>query len=145
MNARRAGDGSKGSVLLESALATLVLCGIASGAFYLGWSMILYQRLASSVAAAARYGAGLDLDASNTNFSKIRNMAVSGDPGDASHPLVPGLSAANIRITRTDDAGGQPLALTVSITGFASDLGVATFRAEGRPAVTVRWAGVYKW
>jgi hypothetical protein len=107
--------------------------------------MILYQRLASAVAGAARYGAGLDLDPANTNFSKIRNMAVSGDPADASHALAPGLKTAHVRITRTDDAGGQPLALTVSITGYTSDLGVATFSAEGRPSVTVRWAGVYKW
>ncbi len=135
----------RGSALLESAVAILVLCGIAFGAFYLGWSMLLYERLVAAVAGAGRYAARVDLDAGNTAFPHIRNMAVSGNPNDASNPLAPGLTTANIQVTRTDGAGGVPASLTIAVVGYSSNLGVATFRAEGKPAVTVRWAGVYKW
>lgn len=134
-----------GSAVIEFALTFLLLWTLLAGAFRFGYSMYVYQSLVSAVAGAARYAARVDFDSPGHSFvTQIRNMAVFGAPLGGASPLAPGLTTANVNVTWTTDATGYPTGMTVSIVNYTLNAVFQTFTWNGKPSVTVHFAGRYK-
>ena len=142
---RRGGQSRSGMAVVEFALAFGMLWLLLSGCFRLGYSIYLYQSLLQAVAGAARYAARVDFDEPNHAFAAgVRNMAVYGNPAGGTAALVPGLTAANISVTWSVDLKGVPDTITVQVTGYSVNAVFQSFTWNGKPAVTVSYAGSYK-
>lgn len=146
---KHTGPGSRraaksGSATVEFALSFLLLWAFMSGAFRVGYSIYVYQSLVSAVASAARYAAHVDFDAAGHTFvTSVRNMAAYGSPTLGTATLAPGLGPANISVTWTTDDAGMPHTMTVSVVNYTVGAVFQTFTWNGKPSVTVRWAGRY--
>jgi Flp pilus assembly protein TadG len=79
----RAKNSRTGSALIEFAAALILLSGMFTGIFQVGYTFFTYSTLVNAVRAGARYAS---LQARNSNvadpeFSKsVVNMVVYGDP-----------------------------------------------------------------
>jgi Flp pilus assembly protein TadG len=139
--ARRA---AAGSAVIEFALTFMLLWLLLGGAFRFGYSMYVYESLVSAVAGAARYAARVDFDSPGHAFiDKVKNMAAYGSPVSGTAPLAPGLTTANVRVVWATDASGYPTTMTVSIVNYSVNAVFQTFAWDGKPSVTVRFAGRY--
>jgi Flp pilus assembly protein TadG len=133
-----------GNAALEFALVFLLLWLLLSGAFQVGYSIYIYDRLVTAAAGGARYAARVDFDSPAHSFIiAVQNMTAYGSPSGGTSPLAPGLNSSNIAVTWTTDTTGMPLTLTVSITGYSVDAVFQTIKWSGKPSVTVRFAGRY--
>jgi len=137
--------GQAGNAALEFALVFLLLWGLLTGVFRIGYSIFLYQSLSSAIAGAARYAAHVDFDSPSHAFAaRVRNVAVYGSPTGGTTPLAPSLAPGNIQVTWTSDSRGVPLTMTVSVMNYSASAIFQTFQANGNPSITVRFAGRYK-
>jgi Flp pilus assembly protein TadG len=137
--------GQAGTAAIEFALTFMLLWMLLGGAFRLGYSMYIYESLVSAVANGARYAARVDFDSPGHAFvASVKNMAAYGAPGGGDNGMAPGLTAANIGVTWTLDSAGVPETITVSVVNYSLNALFQTFTWNGKPAVTVRFAGVYK-
>ena len=133
-----------GSAVIEFALSFMLLWLLLGGAFRLGYTMYMYESLVSAVAGAARYAARVDFDSPGHAFvDRVKNMATYGSPVTGPAPLVPGLTTDNVRVAWTTDASGYPMTMTVSIINYRVNAVFQTFLWNGKPSVTVRFAGRY--
>lgn len=124
-----------GTALIEFAAALILLSGMFTGIFQVGYTFFTYTTLVNAVRAGARYAS---LQAPNSNvtdpeFAKsVVNMVVYGEPRPApsAKPVVRGLTPDNVRFSL-----GQSAA-TVSVRGFAIDALFTKVSLAGRPTVT---------
>jgi Flp pilus assembly protein TadG len=124
-----------GTALIEFAAALILLSGMFTGIFQVGYTFFTYTTLVNAVRAGARYAS---LQAPNSNvvdpeFAKsVVNMVVYGDPRPApsAKPVVRGLAPDNVQLTL-----GASVA-TVSVRGFAIDALFMKVSLTGRPTVT---------
>jgi Flp pilus assembly protein TadG len=129
-----------GTALIEFAAALILLSGMFTGIFQVGYTFFTYTTLVNAVRAGARYAS---LQAPNSNvadpeFAKsVVNMVVYGDPRPApsATPVVKGLVPDNVQLTL-----GASVA-TVSVRGFAIDALFTKVSLAGRPTVTFPFTG----
>jgi Flp pilus assembly protein TadG len=124
-----------GTALIEFAAALILLSGMFTGIFQVGYTFFTYTTLVNAVRAGARYAS---LQAPNSNvadpeFAKsVVNMVVYGEPRPApsAKPVVRGLTPDNVQLSL------GPSAATVSVRGFAIDALFTKVSLAGRPTVT---------
>jgi Flp pilus assembly protein TadG len=129
-----------GSALIEFAAALILLSGMFSGIFQVGYTFFTYSTLVNAVRAGARYAS---LQAPNSNaadpeFAKaVVNMVVYGEPRPAmgAKPVVRGLAPDNVELVL------GPSSATVSVRGFEIDGIFAKVALTGRPTVTFPFTG----
>jgi hypothetical protein len=126
--------------LIEFAAALILLSGMFTGIFQVGYTFFTYTTLVNAVRAGARYAS---LQAGNSNvadpeFSKsVVNMVVYGEPRPAAHakPVVRGLVPGNVELFL------GPTSATVNVRGFAIDAIFTKVALAGRPTVTFPFTG----
>ena len=136
----RARSRRTGSALIEFAAALILLSGMFTGIFQVGYTFFTYSTLVNAVRAGARYAS---LQAPNSNvadpqFSKsVVNMVVYGEPQPApdAKPVVRGLVPDNVELIL------GPSAATVSVRGFEIDAIFTKVALVGRPTVTFPFTG----
>jgi ABC-type sugar transport system permease subunit len=143
MNSRR---GERGSSLVEFALAFSMLFTIFAGAYEFGYAFFMYNQLDTAVRDGARYSSFRSYDSANCTPSTafqaaVKNTVLYGDPNGGAKPVIPGLTAANIRLTATC-SGGLPTAFTVSIANYRLHTMFLTATLN-KPAATFPYVGVY--
>jgi hypothetical protein len=137
MRARRS---RTGSALIEFAAALILLSGMFTGIFQVGYTFFTYSTLVNAVRAGARYAS---LQAPNSNvadpeFAKsVVNMVVYGEPRPATgaKPIVRGLAPDNVELVL------GPSTATVSVRGFEIDAIFTKVALVGRPTVTFPFTG----
>ena len=132
----------RGNAALEFALTWAACSVMFTGIFQYGWSMFVYNSLITNVTNAAQYGAisNFSSDDPTTFSTRIKNMAVYGNPSGGTTPLVYGLSTSNVSVD-TNLMGGFPTRVTVSITGFSVNAVFGTQTFNGKPRVTMEYVG----
>jgi Flp pilus assembly protein TadG len=136
----RARKSRTGSALIEFAAALILLSGMFTGIFQVGYTFFTYSTLVNAVRAGARYAS---LHAPNTNaadpqFSKsVINMVVYGEPHPAveAKPVVRGLAPDNVQLIL------GPSTATVSVRGFEIDAIFTKVALVGRPTITFPFTG----
>jgi Flp pilus assembly protein TadG len=129
-----------GTALIEFAVALILLSGMFTGIFQVGYTFFTYSKLVNSVRAGARYAS---LQAPNSNvadpdFAKaVVNMVVYGEPRPVpgTKPVVRGLTPDNVELVLA------PSAATVSVRGFEIDAIFTKVALVGRPTVTFPFTG----
>jgi len=136
----RARPSRRGSALIEFAAALMLLSGMFTGIFQVGYTFFTYSTLVNAVRAGARY-ASLQVGNSNVadpEFAKaVVNMVVYGAPRPATDakPVVRGLAPDNVELV----LGGATA--TVSVRGFQIDAIFTKVALAGRPTVTFPFTG----
>jgi hypothetical protein len=131
----RARSSRSGSALIEFAAALILLSGMFSGIFQVGYTFFTYSTLVNAVRAGARY-ASLQAPGSNVTdpeFAKsVTNMVVYGEPRPAmgAKPVVRGLAPDNVELILGTSSA------TVSVRGFEIDGIFTKVALAGRPTVT---------
>ena len=136
----RAKNSRTGSALIEFAAALILLSGMFTGIFQVGYTFFTYSTLVNAVRAGARYAS---LQARNSNvadpeFAKsVVNMVVYGEPRPATgaKPIVRGLAPDNVELVL------GPSTATVSVRGFEIDAIFTKVALVGRPTVTFPFTG----
>jgi Flp pilus assembly protein TadG len=126
---------SKGSALIEFAGALILLSGMFTGIFQVGYTFFTYSSLVNAVRAGARYAS---LHAPNAGtvdpeFRKnVANMVVYGEPRPAEgvKPVIRGFKVDNVDLVL-----GASTA-TVSVRDFEVDALFMKVKLAGRPTVT---------
>jgi hypothetical protein len=136
----RARTSRTGSALIEFAAALILLSGMFTGIFQVGYTFFTYTTLVNAVRSGARYAS---LHAGNSNvadpeFSKsVVNMVVYGEPRPAvdAKPVVRGLAPDKVELVL------GPTSATVSVRGFEIDAIFTKVALMGRPTVTFPFTG----
>jgi hypothetical protein len=136
----RAKTSRSGSALIEFAGALILLSGMFTGIFQVGYTFFTYSSLVNAVRAGARYAS---INAPNSNvadpeFAKaVRNMVVYGEPrpSGSARPVVRGLAPDNVDLIL-----GASMA-TVSVRDFEIDTVFTKVKLAGRPTVTFPFTG----
>ena len=132
-----------GTQLAELAIVLPVLLVLFGATAEFGRFFYTYNTLAKSTRAGARY-----LTASNkATDDEAKSLVVNGTTDDGGSPILSGLSAGNVNITREGPAG-YPETVKVEITGYQYepifDLGKLmgdsfSLRVDVRPSTTMRY------
>ena len=134
----------RGNTLFEFAISFTVLWAFLVGIFQFGYTMYIYNGLASTVATGARFASQVRFDPPGNSFvPKVKNMVVYGSPGGGGQPLVPGLTLEQVEVTWTTDAAGVPQTITVAIRDYAVNAVFTTYHFSRKPSVTMRYAGIF--
>jgi hypothetical protein len=136
----RARSSRTGSALIEFAAALILLSGMFTGIFQVGYTFFTYSTLVNAVRAGARYAS---LQARNSNVAdpeflrSVVNMVVYGEPRPATgaKPVVRGLAPDNVELIF------GPATATVSVRGFQIDAIFTKVALVGRPTVTFPFTG----
>ncbi len=132
-------------MVIEFALAFSLLWATLAGVFQFGYAMYIYNELGVAMGDGARFSSTVDFDSTTQSFiGKIQNMVVYGSPTGGSTPLVAGLALTNVSVTWSADTAGVPQTITVALVNYTCDAVFKTFTWNNKPAVTVRYMGVYK-
>lgn len=135
----------RGSVILEFAVATMILVPLLAGTFQFGYTLYVYNNLDSAVRGGARYASLRSYDsatgvASAAFSSAVKNMVVFGNPEGTGLPVAPGLGAANVEVLPNMN-GAAPESMTVRIAGYTVDAVFTSFTFNGKPGVTFPYSG----
>lgn len=136
-----------GIQLVELAIVIPVFILLFAAVAEFGRYFYEYTTLAKASRAGARY---LITSAVNsTEDSRAKNIVVFGNADGTGTPIMPGLSTANVVITRQGGVPAVPQTITVSITNFKHqpvfDLGAITkvpslsTKVDVKPSVTMRY------
>jgi Flp pilus assembly protein TadG len=136
----RAKNSRTGSALIEFAAALILLSGMFTGIFQVGYTFFTYSTLVNAVRAGARYAS---LQAPNSNVAdpefarSVVNMVVYGEPRPAmgAKPVVRGLAPDNVELVL------GPSTATVTVRGFQIDAIFTKVALVGRPTVTFPFTG----
>jgi len=130
MSSRRRTVAQGGSVMLEFALAFMMLFGFFAGIFQFGYTFYAYNTLVNAVRQGARYASGRPHDAAFENT--VRNQVVYGSPNPpaGAKPMLNGLTTGNVAVRFT------PAQVTVSITNFQINAVFSTVTLSDRPKIT---------
>lgn len=135
----------RGNAILEFALSFTLLWTVFSGVFQFGYSMYVYNSLATAVTEGAHYAARVDFDSPGYTFvNQVKNMVVYGSPTGGGTPLAPGLSSGQVSVTWTTDASGVAQTITVGISSYTVNAIFHNYTFTNKPRVTVLYLGSYK-
>lgn len=140
----------RGLQLVELAIALPVLIVLFAGVAEFGRYFQTYSTLAKGSRVAARYLA--TARANGADDLDAKNLVVYGNLAGTGKPIVDGLTADNVSITRRNGAGavttGVPATVTIQITNFKHtpvfDLGKLinsslSLNVDVKPSVTMRY------
>ena len=133
-----------GTQLAEMAVVLPLLLVLFAATAEFGRFFYTYNTLAKSTRAGARY-----LTASNQATDDMaKSLVVYGTTDDGASPILAGLSAGNVQITREEAAPGFPQTVTVGISGYQYepifDLGKLmgksfSLNVDVKPSTTMRY------
>lgn len=106
----------KGSTLVEYAIGATVFIMAVFAVLEFGRALWAHNALTDAARRGARY-AVLHLPNSGED-ANIKNLVVYGNVDGGTQPLLPGLSTANVTVSRTSDFSVNSGTATVSITGY---------------------------
>ena len=106
----------KGSTLVEYSIAATVFIMAIFAVLEFGRALWAHNALTDAARRGARY-AVLHLP-SGTEDANIKNLVVYGNVAGGTQPLLPGLSTANVTVSRSADFSVNRGTATVSITGY---------------------------
>jgi hypothetical protein len=147
--ARRAGRLARceeGTQLVELAIVLPILLVMFGAVAEFGRFFYTYETLSKATRSGARY---LSTEVNGTTAdAAARNLVVYGNTAGAGRPLVGGLDASHVEITREGGSPALPERVTVRIEGFVYqplfDLGglvgsrAVSLNVEVRPSTTMR-------
>ena len=106
----------KGSTLVEYAIGATVFIMAVFAVLEFGRALWAHNALTDAARRGARYAV---LHKSNiAEDTNIKNLVVYGNVAGGTQPLLPGLSTANVTVSRTSDFSVNQGTATVSITGY---------------------------
>src|ERR1044072_5223958 len=106
----------RGASLLEFAIAAAVFLTVLFAIVEFGRALWAHNALTDAARRGARYAV---LHRSNSGEdTNIKNLVVYGNIAGGTKPLVPGLTTANVTVSRTSDFSVNRGTATVSITGY---------------------------
>ena len=135
----------RGNAMIEFALSAAILLPALVGTMQFGFSFLAYGKLEAAVREGARYAALRTYDSSTAAPSPafttaVQNMVVYSNPNGGTTPIVRGLTTDQIVVT-TAMYNGVPDLITVQLTSFQIDAGVAKITLSGKPWATYRYQG----
>lgn len=138
-----------GSSLIEFAVGWFVIVASFTGIFEFGYSFYVYNNLQTAVNNGAKYAALRAYEPTDGTpeacfKTAVQDMVAYGDPtGTNKTPIAPGLAPGNVSVTVTF-ANGVPSQMTVAISSYTIDSGVAKIALANKPQITYpflgRWA-----
>jgi Flp pilus assembly protein TadG len=141
-------NSEKGSAAIEFALGAMVMVYAFTGIFQYGYSFYQYSLLETAVHEAAIYAgqeAFPSTAASGSNISscyatRIKNMAIYGNPNGGSKALLPGLGTNNI-VVNMAATSGTPSQVTVAISNFTLNGVLGSTALTNKPQATMPYTG----
>jgi Flp pilus assembly protein TadG len=137
----------RGVQLAELALTLPIFLLLFGATAEFGRFFYEYSTLAKATRAGSRYLATAGVSA--LDDTRAKNIVVYGNPDGTGSPVVKGLTAANVTITREGGAPRLPETVKVQITGYKYqpifDLGALTktpslsLNIDVKPSVTMRY------
>ncbi len=129
-----------GTALIEFAAALILLSGMFTGIFQVGYTFFTYGKLVNAVRTGARYASlkAASESGADPEFAKtVANMVVYGEPRPAAgaKPVVSGLTPDNVELVL------GPSAASVSVRNFEIDALFTKVKLVGRPTVTFPFTG----
>lgn len=136
-----------GTAILEFAVGSGVLLAAFTGTFRFGYTFLQYNRLSNAVIQGARYASIVPYDSATATpsaafLASVRNMVLYGNPAGGTSPILPGLIDTNVNLTVTF-ANGIPVAMTVSVSGYAIDAVFGSATLTNKPKVTIPYLGIW--
>ncbi len=136
---------TRGSAMVEFALAFTLLFPVLTGAFQFGYAFYVYNEMQTAVRAGARYASWRTYDSDTATPSAgyldaVRNVVVYGNPAGGTQPVTPGLTPANVTVTVTFELG-VPRHVTVAVDSYTTNAVFRTFEFREKPKVTVPYSG----
>ena len=141
---RRLAACEAGTQLAELAIVLPLMLVLFGATAEFGRFFYTYNTLAKATRAGARY-----LTASNqATDASAKSLVVNGTTDDGASPILSGLSAGHVEITREEAAPGFPVTVTVGISGYTYepifDLGKLmgdsfSLRVDVKPSTTMRY------
>jgi Flp pilus assembly protein TadG len=131
----------RGHAVVELAFVWTFLWLLITGVYQFGNAFFIYSRLETAASNAAMLGSRLNYDHADSGASlktKVKNMAVYGDPSGGSTPLAPNLTTANVDVSIP---GSYPTYITVTITGYTITNLFHNFALPNKPRVTAAYVG----
>lgn len=134
-----------GNLSLEFALSiTLLWMGVA-GTYSIGSALYTYNQLTIAVSNAARFAGRDGITTSASSFqTRVKNVAVYGNPEGTGTALVSGLTPSSIDVEIQSDAAGVPLTITVEVTSFTISSMFWTVSVGNKPFATSVYTGRYQ-
>jgi Flp pilus assembly protein TadG len=106
----------RGATLVEYAISATVFIMAVFAVLEFGRALWAHNALTDAARRGARY-AVLHTPTSGED-TRIKNVVVYGNPDGGTKPLLPGLSTANVQVSRTTNFSVNSGTATVSITGY---------------------------
>ena len=130
----------RGTALIEFAAALILLSGMFTGIFQVGYTFFTYGKLVNAVRSGARYASlkAPGESGADPEFAKtVANMVVYGEPRPAAgaKPVVKGLTPDNVELVLGTSAA------SVSVRNFEIDALFTKVKLVGRPTVTFPFTG----
>ena len=104
----------RGAALVEYAIGATVFIMAIFAVLEFGRALWAHNALTDAARRGARYAVLSQPD----KDSAIKNVVIYGNPAGGTQPVVPGLSAANVQISRSSDFSVNSGTATVRITGY---------------------------
>ena len=133
----------RGHAVVELAFVWTFLWLLITGVYQFGNAFFIYNRLEAATSDAAMLGSRMNYDLADSGASfttQVKQMAVYGDPGGGSTPLVPSLTTANVNVNVTK-VGISPVYVTVTIQNYTITNLFRNFALTNKPRVTVAYTG----
>lgn len=138
-------NAQRGNASVEFAMSFALLWSVVSGVYQLGHSLYVYNQLSVAMSNAARFAGRDGIGAvKNTFETRIKNVAVYGNPEGTGEAMVKGLAASNVDVDVEEDTSGVPKNVTVSVNQFKVDGVFWSTNLVDKPYSTVRYAGRYQ-
>jgi Flp pilus assembly protein TadG len=144
---RRFGRKERGAQLVELAIVLPILILLFAATAEFGRYFYEYTTLSKAARVGARYLATAAVKTAED--TKAKNIVVFGNAAGTGPPILTGLSASNVTVTRSGGVASVPETVTVQITGFTHqtifDLGKITnistlsLNIDVKPSVTMRY------
>jgi Flp pilus assembly protein TadG len=141
MNRQRKSE--RGNAMVEFAVGFSLLWAIFAGVYQMGYAYYIYNALMTAVSNAAELGARISYDTGSpsTYTTTLQNMVLYGDETAGTKPIVPNLTASNVNVNVTVDAGGVPRDVTITITGYTINAIFTTYTLTNKPRATSMYYG----
>ena len=143
----RFGGDERGMQLVELAIVVPIFVILFAATAEFGRYFYEYTTLAKASRAAARYLATAAVNSAED--TKAKNIVVYGNSAGTGSPVLPGITTANVTITRQGGVPVLPQTVKVAITSFKHqplfDLGALTkvpslsTNVDVKPSVTMRY------
>ena len=132
----------RGHAVVELAFVWSFLWLLATGVYQFGNAFYVYSRLETAASNAAMLASRLNYDVSDSGASfktKVKNMAVYGDPNGGTTPLAPNLTTANVDVNHIPSS--FPTGVTVTIQNYTITNLFHDITLTNKPRVTVAYMG----